>query len=95
MTRDLAMLYKEQSNGNGQNFGKRKALTIEKCFNCKKLDHYRKNCNQLDTQLLLANKPDNKKPRHNNSSTQPQQSRNRNRAHIAATDNNNFDPKPF
>lgn len=45
MTGNLAISYRKQSDKNGQNFKKCKALNIKKYFNYEKLSYYKRNCN--------------------------------------------------
>lgn len=78
---NLAMMSKDR------NLTKKKANSKDKCFNCEKLGHWRRNC-------TLLNQGKKNKP-YKSSRSNYQQAK-RNCANIAAsTNNNNFDCKPF
>lgn len=83
MTEDLAMMSRKS-----QNSAKRKATSEDKCFNYHKMRHCGRDCTGPDRRSLK------KKP---NKATGQQCHQKRNRAHIAAVIDNNFNikPKPF
>lgn len=83
ITADLAMISRGK-NGTG----KRKATSEDRCYNCHKFGHFRRDCRNADQRPPEQKKPKTIEP------TRQQSTRLRNRAHIAATDDDS-DPEPF
>lgn len=54
MIDDLVMAYREWGFGGGWIWRKRKVFSTEKCFNYRKLSHFKKNCNRPDICFLLV-----------------------------------------
>lgn len=91
VTGDLAMM----SWGRNLSGMKRKATSEDKCYNCQKYGHFGRDCRLPDEQSSEQQSLNHrKKPRPEESTKQKPK---RNRAHIAATTDNddNSEPEPF
>ena len=91
VTRDLAMM----SWGRNLSGMKRKATSKDKCYNCQKYGHFGRDCRLPDQQSSKQRSFNHRKKPRPEESTKQQPTRNR--AHIAATtdDDKNSKPEPF